>query len=404
VSRSFFRSYGISRLKLCFSSIDLVQALLITVYWYRQPKDRIQVALHELSHLATEISKIIGLETYYGMSSTDSLGDEFGSVVGWRTRLLCDIMSATIASSFRVPHQIGWDTDYETKLCLLEYGKKGVDADPLVCQFLRGERLCEQITHEAGLVSDPDSLRPIADYATCRRLRNFVLDWKAQLPLAISCPRLTFYEHTANIYLHEYVLHTPTNKRSFAGPFVAERLSVTDFPTPVVTPEDITSIYNLRDACHSLLDTFIGFDVTTSIHLPVMIFAARALYAQWILIKLYIAATASGNTYGTFIDAQSFQVEQYLRKLCQIGQKIQALDDSCGSAKILMSPPRLSEWFSNYNASLLQQIPFALNMYPTVGSDFGNLSHQPSDPVDWTNFASNEAFDYGFEDLFGGVI
>lgn len=218
---------------------------------------------------------------------------------------------------------------------------------------MRAERLCGHIAAQLEF-SDFSKFTDVTESttkSTMQFLQNMIMDWKAQIPPYLLCPALKLWEHAAILYLHECVLHTSGNKQSFAAPFTAERLSVTDFPKPVVTQDHIDSLVILRDNAHALIDLFSTLDKSTIMSLPALLFASRVLYGEYILVKLYLATTAPGNTFGTFMDPDSIMLDAYLQKAIEIRNIIHAVDPHCGTAKILSMPLRLKEWSENYRST-----------------------------------------------------
>lgn len=220
---------------------------------------------------------------------------------------------------------------------------------------MRAERLCGQIATQLEF-SDFGKLMDISESTTktiMQSLQNMIIDWKAQIPPHLACPALKLWEHAAMLYLHECVLHTPSNKQSFAAPYTAERLSVTDFPKPVVTENHINSLATLRDNAHALIDLFSTLDNSTIMSLPALLFASRVNYSEYILVKLYLATTAHANTFGTYMDPNSIMLDEYLRKVIKIRNSIYTVDPQCGSAKILSMSLRLKEWTENYRSTVI---------------------------------------------------
>lgn len=258
---------------------------------------------------------------------------------------------------------------------------------------MRAERLCAQIATQLEF-SNFGKFMDLAESTTksiMQSLQDMIMDWKAQIPSHLLCPALRIWEHAAMLYLHECVLHTPSNKQSFTAPYTAERLSVTDFPKPVVTPDHTKSLTLLRDNAHALIDIFSNLDNATIMSLPAMLFASRVTYSEYILVKLYLATTAHGNTYGTFIDPESIMLNEYLQKAIKVRDIIRCIDPHCGTAKILSMPLRLKEWSDNYkNANLSSDVHLQDELYDTTfdynwnktSSGFGPLASEESGFLD----------------------
>ena len=340
-------------------SVELIQALQVGVLFFRSPKSHSQVSVFQLAQICEGMAEDLGLG---GPDSSPSLGhphvvEQISTEDVQRTWLVCHLLSSSMALLMRrrIPRE--FSEHEEAGLLMLGYSQYSLPSDKLLCQYVRAERLCERMASQldfsnfktANDVSDPST------QATLQGLQNAFIDWKAQIPAGLHCTGLVFWEHIATLYLHESVLHTSTNKQSFAAPFVAERLSVTDFPTPLITPEHITSIHALKAACHALLDHHSSFDTSTLVALPAVLFASRVAYALYILVKLYIATTAIGNTFGAFLDPESLQVEQYLKRSVRVAMMVREVDERCGQARILSSTSRLREWFLNYKMTTFQQ-------------------------------------------------
>lgn len=212
----------------------------------------------------------------------------------------------------------------------------------------------------------------------------------------------------ATLYLYECILHTPTNKRSFAAPYVAERLSLTDFPAPVVTPDHIPFLYGLRDACHTALNAVLALDYRDIAFAPIVTFAAKAFYAQWLLIKLYVACTASGNTYGAFIDPQSLQVDHYLCRVSEVGDRICAMDaEHMGGKGLQMSTRKIREWVFNCDALRAEESLKSFSAAETMAmvAPSGGVQFGLEGELDW-NAVDYEipGLEYGLEELFGVPI
>lgn len=109
--------------------------------------------------------------------------------------------------------------------------------------------------------------------------------------------------------------------------------------------------------------------------------------------------TASGNTYGTFIDAQSLELETYLTKLAEMGEVIHALDGMYASGNGLQSSRRLREWVVNYNALRAEESRSSFPTAALVSVDSDHVAFEHQGDVDWTAFDFNiDATEYGLSD------
>ncbi|KUJ07063.1 uncharacterized protein LY89DRAFT_661296 [Mollisia scopiformis] len=382
-------------------SIEMVQAILIASFWYRPPKSQIHTAIDRFLNLAVGIAEDIGISTSdcaLGATSSD-LGDRISSTDAWRTWSLCYLLSTSLSSCMRISPKISWNPELEMKLSALEYGRDAIGTDRLLCQFVHAEKLCQQIILDAGYNGNESTLE-VTDHATFQRLRNFITDRKAQVYTSLRSSSLSLYEHIPALFLHECILHTPTNNSSFAAPYIAERLSLTDFPSPMVTPDHVDCLYSLRDACHCVLNAFLSVHINVLTSSPMIVLNAKGLYAMWLLIKLYVATTASGNTYGAFIDPESLDLETYLGKLAHTGDALQAIDPVCVVGKGLQSTKRLMEWVWNYNTIRASQSYIVSSSTTLIDLGLETVAPWKADDLD-LNALDTNALDYGLEDLFG---
>ena len=389
--------------------MELVQALQLAAFWYRLPKHHLHLPLFQLIQLARETSEAIGirdpncsisLEPSETLAFTSS-GD------AWRAWIASYLYSAHTGVSVRVPHPVVWSSYVDLCIFSLDYWTYGLSTDRLLCQFARAARVCDQIASKLGLI-DFNSFIDVADpvnQLAMHHLQGLITDWKAQIPASLNCASLQMWELAATIQLHECVLHTATNKQSFGGPFVAERLSVTDFPTPVVTSDHVLSLHTLRASCHALLNLFFSLDIPTFLSFPPMFSLVQSLYAQWILVKLYVSVTALGNSYGGFIDAGSLELDQYLARIMDRAVELSNVDSKCVQARILQATSRIKEWVCAYDESYAKQGAafagdFTSGSASFLGPDAFGLGENSA--INWEIFIPpNEPFGNEFEDLFG---
>ncbi|KAF2483994.1 hypothetical protein BDY17DRAFT_322880 [Neohortaea acidophila] len=388
------------------ASMELVQALLVAVLWYRSPKNRRAIATFQFAQKAVDIAQSIDLWQPGTKSWTNAAADSESSklVEAVRTGLGCHLISSSIVLLMRqsrlksLPELDSWS------IHMLEYVECALETDRILCHHVRAEHLCERIIRELHLL-DPSSVGNVSDPATritMQALSNSITDFTTQIPANANCEVLAFYEHLATIHLHEILLHTSTNRHSFTAPYLAERLSITDFPAPPVTPEHVTSMYALKTACHALLDSFFTLDLQTWISLPFLLSIGRVAYTQYILVKLYIATSALNNSFGAFLDPESLQVEEYLQKLIDVATEATQIDSSTPAARILLAPKRMLEWYRKYKASLavdyfaLSEPDYSMPVDSAIMSNDGSLSL--TDVADGSN-----SFDLDLQDLFPNI-
>lgn len=171
-----------------------------------------------------------------------------------------------------------WSSHHDQCLLFVEYSPTSLPTDRWVGQYFRAEQLCDDVVKQMELanLSSYYDVSQAGMNIKIQHCKNQILNWKVKIPQMLRVPSLIMWEHVAIAYMYEVVLHTPTNKRSFAAPFVAENLSCSDFPTPVVTQDHITAVYELLSALHAIIDITSSFDAMTAIALPGLLYASRA--------------------------------------------------------------------------------------------------------------------------------
>lgn len=376
-------------------STELIQAIQAAVLYYRTTKHHTHVAAWQFIELAGGLAEDIGIGGPHRPPSLNvpAGGPYIDSSEAWRTWLVCHLLSATLALFMRKPNASSWDERDEGNLEMLEYSHSRMDTDELLAQHIRAERLCDNIAAQQCLYEGLPTVDP-ADalvQSSMRRLADSITDWKAHIPPTIDPPIMGFWENIAMLYLHEPVLHTATNKMSFSAPFIAQRISVVDFPSPLVTQEHIASIYKIRESVHAVIDLVAAFDNSYLIALPAMYFPGRVAYSIFVLSKLYVALTAPGNTFGAFVDPESLLLDEYLEKMVAAHVRVAAIDDLCGQARILSASYKIREWLQGYKANFSQataknrqgsgdfQVPSYSSSYNTMSTSSTAL------PAGWSN-------------------
>ncbi|KAF2758756.1 hypothetical protein EJ05DRAFT_363421 [Pseudovirgaria hyperparasitica] len=336
-------------------SLDIIQAILTVSVWFRFPRYHSNMTGVRLAHYALDIAKELGLEGTCN-DYDSAITSHTDSAAAWSTWLFCYLMSANMGILARRSNPIPWTQHEEILLMMLSYWPHGLEYNRLIAQYVRAERLCETLAGTYNLtVPDPMTPEHPSLQGMLSQNSNLLTDWRVQIPPSLPGPSraaLSFWEHYATILLHEAVLHTPTNAASFCAPFTAERLSITDFPAPaLVTSQHVNSLCVLRDTCQAFSELYIGLPMSTLTSLPPILFAVRHLYSVSILLRVYIACTAIGNTYGAYVDAESLRVDEVLEKNVDLCDKLHQIDPKCLAARLSSANARLKEWVVNYRVT-----------------------------------------------------
>lgn len=164
---------------------------------------------------------------------------------------------------------------------------------------------------------------------------------------------MMIWKQNALITLNEPVLHTATNKSSFSAPYM-NKVGASDYANPVVTIYHVAALYTLKDACHALLDSAFAAGPDALLAVSSLFCTPRVIYALFILLKLYVAVTAPGNTYGAVLDRSELKLDHYSSRLEELGGAMMEVDDDTFTSKIVASAPKFREWFLSFTDIVAQ--------------------------------------------------
>ncbi|KAF7197572.1 hypothetical protein HII31_01075 [Pseudocercospora fuligena] len=342
-------------------NLELVQSLLISVFWFRARPGFKHATIMQLIYLAVGMAADLGIggpQASYDPGVAFDKMEDADSVEARRIWLSCFIASSGMTTILRRPDSNPWTFYHNDSLnAIRNYSSK--PEDRLFCQIVHAEEICQRITTRLELadftrfwdLSDP-SVEVIFS-----QLRLSIDDWAVKIPQDLRRPELMFYQQIALIYLNEPVLHTQFNKSTFCPPLLPEKMTPSDFACPTVTVNHVAALYALKDACHGALNIATSLPVTTVLSTSSLCYSPRILYALFMLLKLYIAVTAHGNTYGIVLSRSELYFEYYLDKVKALGDALAVAD--AGTTKsfvtqIIQASTKLGEWFQSYSKIIEQ--------------------------------------------------
>ncbi|SMR42270.1 unnamed protein product [Zymoseptoria tritici ST99CH_1E4] len=402
------------------SASVVMEALLsmqIASLWYRSPKRHVDpLNVFRLLESASEFASRLGGEDM----ATQSI-DGIDSSEIWRSRLVSYLLGSAMAIFGRKKSAIEWTHDHNLCLVQLQYSPLSKPSDPWLSQLVRAERLCDQVAEQMDLFK-PEVYTDLTEPAMKLRVqncRNKILNWRMTVPRSLRTPTLLFWEHMATVLMHEPVLYTPSNGRTWTAPYLSETFSVTDFPAPsTVTEEHITAIFELTTAAQGMLEIILAFDTRTLLALPGLLFTPRAAYALSILAKLYIAVSAPGSTLGVTIDGSMLLVGEYADKMIAAGKACRDIDERCVPARIMFAAISIKEWYLNFSGILSEtadvNAPGTASLQPlnklqpiTPFAEIpsaidATLDERPNDWNAYLQYGVGDNADFGFDMLFAG--
>lgn len=340
-------------------SLELVQALLVAAFWNKTTRRHRNASCFQLVQLAADMAIDLGIAGFSLQPSPPAYFDHHEdptSLEARRTWLACFVATSNAAVGLRRPIAFPWNSHHQD--CLLYLESSGDQSDLLLCQIVRIEQLIQDISNQLCLTQ----LEMFVDgnvhstHAVIDTLKAKVDAWAAQIPPRLaSSQTLKLWYHVAMIQIYEVVLHTPTNKPSFASPFIPGRIPIKDFPTPaaIILPLQ-TALEVLVCNCHAVIDTVTEMDPLLVLSLPTFSFSPHIVYSLFVLVTAMVAATDPANTYGQCLPKACFRIEDCILKLRNLTAYIKALDptSTCYTTRMVDATSWLEEWYNDYIAIL----------------------------------------------------
>ncbi|KAI4853553.1 hypothetical protein E4T44_00761 [Aureobasidium sp. EXF-8845] len=342
-------------------SLELVQALLLSAFWSKSTRKGSQASCYQIVQLAVDMAIDLGIAGLAWQPSPAAYFcrlEDATSPEAQRTWLACYVALSTSSVDMRRPTTLPWDSHHQE--CLLHLESTGEPPDLLLCQIVRITHLTQQILSDLHLfrlaifVDGND----YSTHITMEGLKHKVDAWTAQIPpLLAASPTLRILGHVAMVHIYEVVLHTRTNKSSFAAPYIPGRIPVKDFPMPAdMIPLLRSALQALIHHCHAVVDTATDMDPALVLSLPTFSFAPTVIYSLYVLVTALAASTSPGNVYGQCVTRDAFQIEQCGTKLRRLSAGMKSLDltMSCWTTRLFDATGWLEEWYNDY-ATILQR-------------------------------------------------
>ncbi|KAH7375931.1 hypothetical protein B0T11DRAFT_271242 [Plectosphaerella cucumerina] len=333
-------------------SLQMVKALLMAAFWFRQARHSPHGHCYQLVQLAVDMAIDIGIagpQLARSPPAYFSATKDPTSLDARRTWVACYLATTAQALGTRRPPTLAWTPYLEECVRLLDGG------DGLLSQIARVTRICGDIAEQLDLCN-LTVYRAVDDAASqMAMLRGRVAAWYAQLPRDLtSHPQLAFWREIALVLIHEIVLHTPTNKVSFAAPYVPEKITMTDFATPVdVSPEVDRTLRRLVDACHSAVQRFADMGTSMMLAGASLTAAPAVLHAHFLLTQAHVAVTGQGNTLGgRILGPSDVALAVSMGKLEDVSRALDLVDPYQASYTTIMlqSSRWMRTWLKDYDA------------------------------------------------------
>ena len=340
---------------------ETVRALLTAAFWHRIPRGEVSSHCHQYSRLAIDMAIDIGLG---GPEFPGSPAVFFRRMDGHqdndsgRTWLACYAAAAMYGLNVRRPATVVWSRQHESSLQMM--ASNGRFEDRLFGHIIQLIKLCQQVTKELE-VCDLTAFHDINDMVCQQKMAILMAqfkDWKSSVPAdLLDHPMLRFWSNIFAVYLYEVVLHTPTNKSTFAAPHVPANLPVADFAVPqVVTTTAAEAMSHLITACHGAILSCEDMGPAEVLAAPSMIFAPAVMYALKTLILVFITFNGPQSTFGAsdLISKDAVQMRKYITKVIELSKAVESITyiDTYWTGRILGAASWFETWANDYEIIL----------------------------------------------------
>ncbi|POS79750.1 hypothetical protein DHEL01_v201845 [Diaporthe helianthi] len=336
-------------------SIELVQALNLTVMWYIPPECLDDLKFYQLVHMAMIMALDLGLGKGRPRGSKPSMWGAQPSrrhpqpdpttIEARRTWLLCYYLTVNMAMALHRPFLLRWTSFMTECMDILESSPEAAPTDKYFCHLVWTHRLAEEIGFQFCM-DDPSVSVSLSDHMTQHTIRSFERELdkhKAQVPAELLQPSLKLSFHTLSLYMHEIALQTDPAE-AVKSPFVPESRAGNVTLIPAYT----SALAACLTAIDGVFDTFLGMD-PGSLHCMPVFNLVRVSYATVILIKIYSAASNPSSDLGKVIDKDSLMVEQKLSDLVEKYRAISNIDKHHPSSNFLTVIVMFRAWFIKFS-------------------------------------------------------
>ena len=349
------RYFGSASVGLEQPSHELVQALLVATMWNRPASDPNHGNCSILLRTAREVAVELGLGGPNMLSSAPAFFTRLREPPSlpmkgtWMACYTISIMSDINNRRMPAHRCTKWDMSCFQELC-----RSNDTSIQVLCRYVRVAQLQESIASQLRLCDmefycdfSRDDVEPQL------RLVSEAVKVKhdTQTDNQLISNILIFWHYHALVLTYEPVLHTPTNKTLFAAPYVALRIGVTDFAHPQnITSEQQEIFRSLATACQAAIEVVCDIPPESLLNSPSFVFAPAVGYVLSIMVKMYVAISAPGNTYGRVLRREVLQLRPAIQKLKRVNAALLHLDPNLESwnTRIIGSVDWLETWLDEY--------------------------------------------------------
>ncbi|KAL1636252.1 hypothetical protein SLS56_001231 [Neofusicoccum ribis] len=235
-------------------SLEIIQALVVCVLWYRPPVVYERHAFYMMTNSAITMALELGLGKRAGKAKAKLGLGPFRS----------------IAMVLRRPMLLRWNQYMDECVSELESSPDALPSDKVLCYHVRLAAIAEDVASQFSM-DDPAASANLADKFNEIALRNYDTKLellRAQRPSNANQTVLKFSESVVGLYTHEVAMHHNQN--------VDE--SAEDGRPKTLGPVQTSSLKECVKSCHGVLDNFLSLDFDVLYALPLMYCSLRLEY------------------------------------------------------------------------------------------------------------------------------
>ncbi|KAI9171605.1 Transcription factor himD [Paramyrothecium foliicola] len=373
-------------------SLELVQALHVSVIWYWPPEHYEELKFYQLVHTAAVMAIDIGLGLTGSRRLVPPMGWREGpwrrqrppdptSAESRRTWLTCHFLCANTAMAMHRPNLLRWTPFMTESVEFLQSSPEAAPTDPYFCHLIWTHRHAEEIAVQFS-VDDSSTSVNLSELRTQHALRALQRDlnkYRASIPTELRQPTLEIGFHVVSLFMNELAVHADPSADHWRPPFTTDNIE-----DGLVQPETALSSTHIGalSACLAastgIIDVFLAVPIARLRCLPVYNFV-RVAFALVILLKMHFSVSSPARDLAGVFERDSMRAEHYIEALLA-KFRAAAADDKCRPAtKFSVVLTMLKAWFLKHGKDeAAPAVKAAPGAGPGQSASATNLSPQRS--------------------------
>ncbi|OQV05945.1 Fungal specific transcription factor domain-containing protein [Cladophialophora immunda] len=354
-------------------SLELIQAILVHTNWYYSPDAFEELNFYRYLHMAATMTAELGLDGKHaaknGHRSTEDARSEKvdkhtrdgdahrheseecpESIEGRRTLLASYICCArSVSLAFHRPKAFQFTPYMADSIDVLESSRHAAPTDKHLAAWAKLLSIME-LSADSLRLNDPAHVDPLAESQIQLNLKNCskqLQDWEKALSPAIKNECLCINYHYYVCLLHEGGLYADYDPTDFKPPYSIDKFRKKQLGKAAGRPgtftsNHISSIAACLSSAHSLLDKFLSMSPRSLQFSPVIVII-RALYATFVLLKIFLSASTLNGHLHQILDPWATKLPFYLQQLTVKLVEVASLGCRL-AAKFSAVATQLQEW------------------------------------------------------------